>query len=84
MRELATEELRQVLHLNLMDLLYAEPGGAGWNDEGARCVRSHLLLQQHLLLSHGILNCLVLSVVLLLLLSGCGGLVNLLELVVRR
>ena len=54
MRELSAEELGQVLHLDLMDLLNIEPSCAGWHDKRPGSVGSHLLLQHHLLLlSHG-------------------------------
>lgn len=45
MRELPAEKLRQVLHLDLMDLVKMEPGAAAWDYERAARVRFHLLLQ---------------------------------------
>ena len=56
MGELATEELRQVLHLDFVDLLGFKPGRAGGYYEGTRCIGSHLLLKLHLLLPYGVFH----------------------------
>ena len=49
MRELAAKELREVLHLDLVDLVQVEPGAAAGHDIRLACIGLHLLLQSLLL-----------------------------------
>ena len=57
-RKLAAEKLWQVLHLDLVDLVYIEPCTAAGNDERATGVSSHFLLQHHLLFQ-GLFICVI-------------------------